>query len=279
MTLGEKIKNARKKLQKTQAEIAGNKITRNMLSRIESGNATPSLETIFYLAKRLSVPVSYLMSQDDDLLFYEKKEKISDIYNAYSHSDYNYCIETINSFSGLDNELTYILAACYLKLAQKSVNSGSLHSALKYIRLCQENCNSTIFETSHLEMILPLYEAIATNIQAPLLELDSEAYTKKLSTSAEYETFKYLIQDNEYPYKNECLRDHIKAKKLIKDRRYNEAVELLLKTAENGRANYNALLMFGVYSDLELCYKQLYDFENAYRYSSKRISMLEGFKS
>jgi hypothetical protein len=42
---------------------------------------------------------------------------------------------------------------------------------------------------------------------------------------------------------------------------------------------HNAYITFGVYSDLEICYKQLFDFENAYRYTSKRLSLIEGFQS
>ena len=55
---------------------------------------------------------------------------------------------------------------------------------------------------------------------------------------------------------------------------------LLLQAADAARdREYNSFAVFGIYADLEQCYKQLYDFENAYRYSSKRMSMLEGFKT
>ena len=78
MLLGEKIKAARRSKKITQSQLAGDKVTRNMISRIETGTANPSLDTIKYLAQRLSLPVSYLLSEDDDLFFYEKKEKISE---------------------------------------------------------------------------------------------------------------------------------------------------------------------------------------------------------
>ena len=72
MTTGEKIKAARIHRSMTQSELAGDKITRNMLSIIESGKANPSMETVRYLADRLELPVSYLLSDEDDLSFYLK---------------------------------------------------------------------------------------------------------------------------------------------------------------------------------------------------------------
>jgi hypothetical protein len=66
----------------------------------------------------------------------------------------------------------------------------------------------------------------------------------------------------------------------MKERDYNAALKLLVKIEnEKTPETYNAYVMFGVYSDIENCYKQLYDFENAYRYSTKRISLLEGFNT
>lgn len=47
--LGRRIKEARIAKKMTQAELVGDFITRNMLSRIESGNATPSVKTLEYI--------------------------------------------------------------------------------------------------------------------------------------------------------------------------------------------------------------------------------------
>ena len=51
----------------------------------------------------------------------------------------------------------------------------------------------------------------------------------------------------------------------------------LIDRAYNGE--YNSLLVFNLYKDIEYCYKELLDYENAYKYSTKRLSMIEGFKS
>jgi len=134
MTLGEKIKSARKSKKITQAELAKDKITRNMISRIESGKVNPSLETIRFIAGELSLPVSYFLSEDDDLIFYEKMEKINLIYRAYQAKEYDYCINKIKSLSGIDNELALILATASYQLGRKKL-FATVYFSIKHILL------------------------------------------------------------------------------------------------------------------------------------------------
>ena len=64
---GRIIKEARIAKKMTQSEVVGSFITRNMLSQIESGNATPSVKTLEYLAQTLDIPVSELMPGSDEV--------------------------------------------------------------------------------------------------------------------------------------------------------------------------------------------------------------------
>ena len=60
MTLGQKIKAVRLERGMTQKELAGDTITRNMLSKIENDSATPSVRTLEHLAGALGLPTEYL---------------------------------------------------------------------------------------------------------------------------------------------------------------------------------------------------------------------------
>ena len=280
MTLGEKIKSARKSRKITQAALAKDKITRNMISRIESGKANPSLETIRYIASELSLPVSYFLSEQDDLLFYEKVEKINVIYRAYHSKEYDYCIKKIKSMSGLDNELAFILASSLYELGRKKLNVGAMAGALECFKEAEKYCQNTVFDTSYIEATLPLYIAIASNVRAPLLEFDKEPYVSGLYSIFDFELYKYVTQDYSYKFKDPIISRHVLAKQKIKARNYQEAVKILSETEDIAKnTEFNAFVMFGIYSDLESCYKELYNFEKAYLYSTKRMSMLEGFKS
>ncbi len=280
MLLGEKIKAARKAKGITQSQLAGDRLTRNMISRIETGTANPSLDTVKYLANNLSLPISYLLSEDDDLLFYEKKEKMPVIYSAYVTKDFSYCIEKIDSLSGLDDELAYILATSLFERGKHNVLRGALRSAIEDFSRAEKVVALTVLNTVHISTALKMYKSIASNIQAPLLEFNEAEYVDGLYSTFDYDIYRYLVQDYEYDFKNESIKCHAAAKRLIRERRYSDAVVKLLEASEkilNG--GYNSFIIFGIYTDLEQCYKQLFDFENAYRYASKRMSMLEGFKT
>ena len=60
MTLGQRIAQARQEAGLSQRQLAGDAITRNMLSCLEHDTAAPSLATLRYLSERLGKPVSWL---------------------------------------------------------------------------------------------------------------------------------------------------------------------------------------------------------------------------
>lgn len=280
MTIGEKIKRIRADKKITQSELVGNKITRNMLSAIESDKASPSLDTLRYLASRLGVPIDYLVSDEYDLDFYLKSKLISEIKQSYSNKKYNECIELISGIQNPDDEISYILASCNFELGISAVRYGSMRSAAEYFERSVAASKLTMYDTSRYQTLIPMYQSIIKNINAPLLEFDIDKYENDLRNSMHYEFYKYLISDHSFSYSNKLYKMHLEAKTRIKERRYADAI-LLLHEIENNKTSeqYNIYLMIGVYADLDNCYKQLCDFENAYRYSSKRITLIENLNT
>ena len=278
--IGKKIKGRRLELGITQSSLASNKITRNMISLIENEKAIPSLETALYLCDALDIPISFLLSDNDDLFYLEKNSKISKIKNAFSKKNYSYCIELINSLSSSDDEINYILSQSTFMLGKEFTLRGQLISAIKYLELALEKSSETIYDTSEVTACAPLYLAIAKNIESPLLEFERDDYLKIQSQAYDVEIYKYTVMDYDYDYTDPLLITHVSAKKLLKVHKYQEAIKVLLNIDDFKNAEkYNAFVFFGAYSDLEYAYKQIGDFENAYRYSSKRLSMISGFKA
>ena len=63
MELGEKLRHARMEAGLSQRQLCGEEITRNMLSLIENGSAKPSMKTLQYLAARLGKSISYFLEE------------------------------------------------------------------------------------------------------------------------------------------------------------------------------------------------------------------------
>ena len=73
--IGNRIRELRQKKGLTQKELAGEHITRNMLSLIESGTASPSLTTLCYLSEKLEVPIGYFFTHTPEEERTGKEEK------------------------------------------------------------------------------------------------------------------------------------------------------------------------------------------------------------
>jgi len=76
------------------------------------------------------------------------------------------------------------------------------------------------------------------------------------------------------------MERHLKAKELMRAFHYTEATEILAEIeADRARYPVDSYILFSIYNDLEYCAKELSNFEDAYKYSSKRIALLSAFKS
>ncbi|MBE6537478.1 MAG: helix-turn-helix transcriptional regulator [Ruminococcaceae bacterium] len=278
--IGKRIKNRRLELGFTQTQVTDGYMTRNMLSLIESGSALPSLDTLFYLSKKLDISLYFLLSDEDT-----KNENTNDssfkdnARELYANGKYKECIDLLDTISNTDCETEYLYAYSAFLYGKQLTENGSFNDAQKYLRLALEKSQMTVYDTSVIETSLPLYLAISTNVQSPLLELDVSDYENKRLSAFDYELYKYLTSDFDFEFSNRFFKLHIEAKALMKKYRFSEAIILLSEIEEAKSTSYNAFVFFGVYTDLENAYKQIGDFENAYRYSSKRLNLINAFHS
>lgn len=280
MTIGEKIKKARLHRGLTQSELCEGGITRNMLSRIENGTALPSLESLEFLAGKLKIPAGYLLSDEYDVDLYIYNEKIRELRTLFGEKKYRSCITGAAEPSGQNDEVYCILAYSHYYVGLEYFYGGSMQSAAGNFAKALEYCEKTVYDTTLIKTTTPLYRAVCENTTLPLLNFDRDSYLSLALGATDFEFFKYLTQDTEFMFSNERYSEHMRAKRLMRERKYEEAAKIL-SDIENTRRSFapNAYLMLLVYTDLEVCYKNLLDFERAYKYSSKRISLLEGFSS
>lgn len=80
-SIGETIKTLRKQQKMTQSDLAGDRLTKGMLSLIENDKAKPSIDSLQYIAKRLAVPMSDLIGEMDREKLRETLKQITRIWD------------------------------------------------------------------------------------------------------------------------------------------------------------------------------------------------------
>ena len=281
MELREKIKRRRRELGLTQEALAGEQITRNMLSQIEKGKAMPSLPTLIYLAERLKMPVGYFFCEEEEEFLYRKQTVFPHLLALYHAGSYTECLRTFEKELGeCDDELGLMMAVCSFDCGRRAWHNGAFESAIAYFSSTLDYINETTYPTAYLRAGCQLYMAISANVQAPLLEFNELAYIDSLREAGCLDVYCYLKERQDYVYDNSFYAEHLHARDLMRRGLYGDALTILRRIEEQkGTEQTTAFLLFRVYSDMEICYRENGNYEGAYRYSSKRMSLLNAFKS
>ena len=122
MNLGEKIKAARLERHMTQKDVVGDYITRNMLSKIENGSATPSVKTLEYLAGALGLPAGYFMndSNGDELT----PGSVASARNHFRAGEYEGCVQVLEELDmegGYKDEAMLLMARAKIGMSKKAM--------------------------------------------------------------------------------------------------------------------------------------------------------------
>lgn len=103
-SLGQKVKKSRKEKGLTQQELTDNHISRSMLSLIENDATQPSMSTLAYLAQKLGKPLSYFLTDDEEIKL--KGEKLLlEAEELINKEQYQEAVEIIQSFHSQCNDI------------------------------------------------------------------------------------------------------------------------------------------------------------------------------
>lgn len=284
MEIGKKIYELRTSKMMTQAELAGDCITRNMLCLIEKGAAMPSLQSASYIANKLGVSVGYLLSEEKEEHFYRKLALIDNIKRAYSEEAYNICrdlcMECVSN--GIDDdEIKLVLAECYIKIAEEEIAKGSLKVASEHIYEALRYSNDTIYDTQNIEILAAAYSEYMSYI-SPTLDVGLEKSVYYIPSDDFYEyiyVFCNFDRINIYNFCSEAFKctfyyTHLEAMDNMKNGNFriaNDKLENILRSD----AEIPRTVLYSVFSDLEKCCKENDNFKGAYEYSSNRIRLFE----
>lgn len=108
-SLGERIKKIRKEKKMTLAEVAGDRLTKGMLSLIENGKAQPSMESLRYIAERIGVEVSTLLDENhiEELrtLLFEIEKEYNNIFSPFELRDKDVMIRLLHRILSVREKL------------------------------------------------------------------------------------------------------------------------------------------------------------------------------
>ena len=281
--LGKKIKALRLERKMTQAELAGETITRNMLSQIENGVAQPSVSTIIDLAKKLDTPVEYFFSETGDLDTFRKIGVIAKIRKLYAAGDFAKCISRLDSLGVSDDETEFIYAESYFARGAEAYRNGALRSAITYLEAAIQHAEKSIYVSDALKSAATLYLKVISYVGTKGfdLRLDDE-----FSDCCEdyRDDILYIhavagnVTDVDFSKKNILYGEHLALRKHFdfsdteRMTRDVEALKSLLARCDEKRYT---VLKYYVYCDLELLASKCGDYKCAYECSSERLVLAE----
>lgn len=126
MKLGEKLRQARLEAGLNQRQLCGDEITRNMLSQIENGSASPSMKTLGYLANQLGKPISWFL--EDSLAASPNQQCMETAWKCFEAGQYSAAQETLERYQApdalFDREHLLLSSMVTLSLAEQAIDQG-----------------------------------------------------------------------------------------------------------------------------------------------------------
>lgn len=262
MTLGEKLRQARLEAGLSQRQLCGEVITRNMLSQIEHDTARPSMDTLRYLAGRLGKSLGYFL--DEEAISLPNLKVIRMARSAWEKQDWAGMVRILGEYRGpdevFDPEKDMLLAMGQLGMARAALAEERRMYALELLaRIEPRGYLAEELERRRLLMLAKAGGQGAAEIGKLLPSLDAELLVRArgaldLGAGARAEALLEAAEDRESA---EWLM--LRGRVHMEMKEYPLAAECLEKTGDTGRL---ALL--------EICYREMGDFQKAYYYACQQ---------
>lgn len=286
--LGERIRELRTRLGITQKELAGDRITRNMLSLIESGNASPSVSTLIYIAERLGTSAGYFFtSTEADEGRYFKLSVIDELKKLFHEKDYHECetlCETIPA-SAWDDELSYIAASSYLHTALENADRFDIVNASRDLGKAKLHAAGSIYTDESFLNALDFYSELFRTVCSDAISerLYDESLCNALVPIALIRYFRSLsAARNGVPFNDTFCRDqlhtrHVEATAMLYGGQTEEASKLFRELSLVPELPY--YMTYRVLCGLEASANGIGDFRLAYSASRRKLELIDRCKA
>lgn len=157
---GQRIRELRLRRGLTQKTLAGEQMTRNMLSLIENGLASPSIANIRYIARQLGVPMGYFFAENsEEEGKYWKLSIIGPLRSDFASGKLRECIAALQSLPApaIDDETALLGAKVYFQLALRCASGYEMRSAIGHLRTAAEYLHKTVYAGEDLQRAIVYY--------------------------------------------------------------------------------------------------------------------------
>lgn len=263
MKLGEKLKQARLTAGMSQRQLCGEEITRNMLSQIENGLASPSMATLRYLAGRLEKPVSYFLEEDAVTSPNQQvMERARSVWEKRDPEGLKAVLELYRKPDPVfDPEYQLLTRLCALEMAESAVAKGRNRHGERLLEelgpICSGYCAPEL-ERRRLLLLGQVQTGHCRELCAGLPDLDGELLLRARAALESGDTVRSGCLLDGAERQESSGWNLLRGEVYFARREYEKAVECYLKAEPESAAR------------LELCYRELGNYERAYHYACIR---------
>ena len=290
MTLGEKLRQTRLARGMTQAQVAADHMTRNMLSQLEHDSAKPSVKTLEYLAAVLEVRVSWLLGEEDgEAAVPAPLEQARRLYQA---RDSRGCLELLqNHPEDQGEECRLLLIRSALDCAWAELGAGRPQAAETNAKLAAAACGGSLYagpaELASANLLLArclllrgddaeeCIQVFQDQCKALGLEEGRHLLLARYHLSRQHtqaaERALWSVSDLSQSARAEYLL--LRGRLEVQKERYRDAV-LYLRQAEQD-ADLSLVQKKELYALLEQCYREQEDYKQAYAYAARQLALHE----
>ena len=263
MELGEKLRCARIEAGLSQRQLCGEAITRNMLSQIENGTAKPSMKTLQYLAGRLGKNVSFFL--EEEAVASPNQGIMESARRLYDVGDWAGAALVLEGYQEpdaiFDREKQLLWVLVHLELAEQALSEGRK----PYADMLLEKAGAkTAYCAKELErrrlLLLGRLPGQAVSDRLPSLDEELQLRAREAMAAGDLQRAANLLdaaEDQRSP--SWCM---LRGEVYITNKAYQNAARCF-HSAEESYPMETA-------QKLELCYRELEDYKQAYEYACKQ---------
>ncbi len=275
----------------TQSALAGDFITRNMLSLIENGAASPSLTTLTEIARRLDVSVGYFFADSEkETSRLSKMGLIDHLQTLYLSGEYEACLDACAALPSPDDEIALLSLRCSFSLAKIAFDNCALASAAAHLERAAQFAGSSVYADPtilstirYLRLLIqaagkeeiPLSLASASVDTPTLIPAEFPVYIRALRALDEGDTKTARSLYESGLIQSVVYLQFLHAWMLMANGETEKAFPLLKKVLLSGTPGF--FTRYHVLTALESCARVAGDFKTAYQYSAQKVRLLENY--